>query len=126
MSRICMKYLTLDVKQSIHPKHIVFFLHSLGVSIQLVGGLLPVGRCSCHMTFCNEVIHLYKILGILINQILLASTKTSTQTWACACNAIFLMMRLKSFSPEVDKSWQSRRECQKLKKKSPINDFFKT
>ena len=78
-----MKYLTLDVKQPIHPKHIVFFLHSLGVSIQLVGGLLPVGRCSCHMTFCNEVIHLYNILGILINQILLASTKTSTQTWAC-------------------------------------------
>ena len=26
---------------------------------------------------------------------------------------IFLMMRLKSFRPEVDKSWQSRRECQK-------------
>jgi hypothetical protein len=76
-----MKYLTLDVKQPIHPKHIVFFLHSLGVSIQLVGGLLPVGRCSCHMTFCNEVIHLYKILGILINQILLASTKTSTQAF---------------------------------------------
>jgi hypothetical protein len=28
---------------------------------------------------------------------------------------IFLMMRLKSFRPEVDKSWQSRRECQKKK-----------
>ena len=26
---------------------------------------------------------------------------------------IFLMMRLKSFRPEVDTSWQSRRECQK-------------
>ena len=26
---------------------------------------------------------------------------------------IFLMMRLKFFRPEVDKSWQSRRECQK-------------
>ena len=25
---------------------------------------------------------------------------------------LFLMMRLKSFHPEVDKSWQSRRECQ--------------
>ena len=36
---------------------------------------------------------------------------------------IFLMMRLKSFRPEVDKSWQSRREYQKYKKKSPINDF---
>ena len=33
------------------------------------------------------------------------------------------MMRLESFRPEVDKSWQSPRECQKLKKKSPINDF---
>ena len=38
-------------------------------------------------------------------------------------HTIFLMMRLKSFRPEVDKSWQSRREYQKLKKKSPINDF---
>ena len=28
-------------------------------------------------------------------------------------HTIFLMMRLKSFRPEVDKSWQSRRECQK-------------
>ena len=27
-------------------------------------------------------------------------------------HTIFLMMRLKSFRPEVDKSWQSRRECQ--------------
>jgi hypothetical protein len=36
---------------------------------------------------------------------------------------IFLMMRLKSFRPEIDKNWQPRRECQKYKKKSPINDF---
>ena len=37
---------------------------------------------------------------------------------------IFLMMRLKSFRPEIDKNWQLRRECQKYKKKkSPINDF---
>jgi hypothetical protein len=26
---------------------------------------------------------------------------------------IFLMMRLKSFRPDFDKNWQSRRECQK-------------
>jgi hypothetical protein len=26
---------------------------------------------------------------------------------------IFLMMRLKSFRPEIDKNWQPRRECQK-------------
>jgi hypothetical protein len=26
-------------------------------------------------------------------------------------HTMFLMMRLKSFRPEVDKSWQSRREC---------------
>ena len=30
---------------------------------------------------------------------------------------IFLMMRLKSFRPEIDKNWQPRRECQKYKKK---------
>ena len=36
---------------------------------------------------------------------------------------IFLMMRLKSFRPEIDKNWQPRRDCQKYKKKSPINDF---
>ena len=36
---------------------------------------------------------------------------------------IFLMMRLKSFRPEIDKNWQPRRECQKYKKKSLINDF---
>ena len=29
---------------------------------------------------------------------------------------IFLMMRLKSFRPEIDKNWQTRRECQKYKK----------
>ena len=29
---------------------------------------------------------------------------------------IFLMMRLKSFRPEIDKNWQPRRECQKYKK----------
>ena len=28
-------------------------------------------------------------------------------------HTIFLMMRLKSFRPEVNKSWQSRRDCQK-------------
>ena len=38
-------------------------------------------------------------------------------------HTICLMMRLKSFRPEVDKSWQSRREFQTFKKKSPINDF---
>jgi predicted transcriptional regulator len=38
-------------------------------------------------------------------------------------HTIFLMMRLKSFRPEVNKSWQSRRDCKKKKKKSPINDF---
>ena len=38
-------------------------------------------------------------------------------------HTICLMMRLKSFRPEVDKNWQSRRKCQKYKKKSPINDF---
>ena len=46
----------------------------------------------------------------------IASTESSTATWACACNtqsALHVMMRLKSFRPEVDKSWQSRRECQK-------------
>jgi hypothetical protein len=30
---------------------------------------------------------------------------------------IFLMMRLKSFRPEIDKNWQPWRECQKYKKK---------
>ena len=30
---------------------------------------------------------------------------------------IFIMMRLKSFRPEIDKNWQPRRECQKYKKK---------
>jgi hypothetical protein len=36
---------------------------------------------------------------------------------------IFLMMRLKSFRPEIDKKIGSPGENAKNKKKSPINDF---
>ena len=36
---------------------------------------------------------------------------------------IFLMMRLKSFRPEIDKKLAAPERMPKIKKKSPINDF---
>jgi hypothetical protein len=36
---------------------------------------------------------------------------------------IFLMMRLKSFRPEIDKKLAAPKRMPKIKKKSPINDF---
>ena len=36
---------------------------------------------------------------------------------------IFLMMRLKSFRPDIDKKLAAPERMPKIKKKSPINDF---
>ena len=55
-------------------------------------------KCGClyvYQRFISEHRELYSNMGMRMQ------------------HPIFHMMRLKSFRPEVDKSWQSRRECQK-------------
>jgi hypothetical protein len=57
-----------------------------------------------------------QFIGETAMRMTLYSHPHATHSWVC------LMMRLKSFRPEVNKSWRVMERMQK-KKKSPINNF---
>jgi hypothetical protein len=75
------------------------------------------GLCEASKLLWSDQITPYYTAYLCIGALQQHGHAHATHSWVC------LMMRLKSFCPEVDKSWRVTDRMPKINKKSPINDF---